>query len=73
MLAALMYREWEIMEDLSEFNLELAEEEDSGVILFTMNAQPALVGKVIEVKWKMKRLGSFLIVSSVRQDWKGGK
>ena len=44
-LASLMCREWEMMDELGEFDLELAEEDD-GAVLFTLNAQPALVKKV---------------------------
>ena len=48
-LVSLMCKKWEMMGDLNEFNLKLSEKED-GVALFTLNAQPTLVKKVIEVQ-----------------------
>ena len=48
-LAAVMCREWQMLGDLSGFEVEY-EESESGPFLFTMSAEPALVRKVIEAQ-----------------------
>ena len=48
-LAAMMRREWQMLGDLAEFEID-SEETESGAFLFQMSAEPALVRRVIEAQ-----------------------
>ena len=73
-LASLMCREWKMMSELGEFDLEMAEE-DGSAVLFTLNAQPALVRRVIESQLDDDEVRFLLddVLSEVRlEGWKVG-
>jgi len=48
-LAAMMCREWQMLGDLAEFEID-PEETESGAFLFQMSAEPALVRRVIDAQ-----------------------
>ena len=73
-LGFLMCREWEMMGELGEFDLEMAEE-DGGAVLFKLNAQPVLVRKVIDAQLSNEEVRFILddVLSEVGlEGWKMG-
>ena len=69
-LASVAIREWDMLDVIGKFDLHLGESEESAT-LFTLNAQPTLVSKVIEAQRGDRDVESICVKISNGKEEKG--